>query len=47
MVAAQSEDIPVATFSIDLIIGPVLVRLDGATPAARVAQLALAVRAFS
>lgn len=47
VVAAQSEDIPVATFSIDLIIGPVLVRLDGATPAARVAQLALAVRAFS
>ncbi len=27
-----------ATASIDLIIGPVTVRLDGATPAARVAE---------
>jgi transposase len=33
------------TASIDLIIGPVTVRLDAATPAARVAELALALRA--
>lgn len=35
------------TASIDLIIGPVTVRLDGATPAARVAELAVALRACS
>lgn len=35
-----------ATTSIDLIIGPVTVRLDGATPAARVAELAMALQAF-
>lgn len=35
------------TASIDLIIGPVVVRLDGATPAARVAELAMALRACS
>jgi transposase len=33
--------------SIDLIIGPVTVRLDAATPAARVAELAIALRACS
>lgn len=33
--------------SIDLIVGPVTVRLDGATPAARVAELAMALRACS
>ena len=33
--------------SIDLIIGLVTVRLDGATPAARVAELAMALRACS
>lgn len=33
--------------SIDLIIGPVTVRLDAATPAARVAELAAALRAGS
>ena len=35
------------TASIDLIIGPVTVRLDAATPAARVAELAMALRACS
>ena len=35
-----------ATASIDLIIGPVTVRLDAATPAARVAELAVALRAY-
>ena len=34
-----------AMASIDLIIGPVTVRLDAATPAARVAELAVALRA--
>ena len=33
--------------SIDLILGPVTVRLDAATPAARVAELAVALRAGS
>jgi transposase len=33
------------TATIDLIIGPVTVRLDAATPAARVAELAVALRA--
>ena len=36
---------PEATASIDLIIGPVTVRLDSATPAARVAELAMALQA--
>ena len=35
------------TASIDLIIGPVTVRLDAATPAARVAELAVALRTCS
>jgi len=35
------------TASIDLLIGPVTVRLDASTPAARVAELALALRACS
>lgn len=45
--AAQSFAAPEATASIDLIIGPVTVRLDAATPAARVAELAMALRACS
>ena len=42
---AQSAAASLATVSIDLIIGPVTVRLDGATPAARVAELAMALQA--
>ena len=45
--AAQSFAAPEATASIDLTIGPVTVRLDAATPAARVAELAMALRACS
>ena len=44
---AQAGDTPVATASIDLVIGPVTVRLNGATPAARVAELVMALRACS
>lgn len=36
---------PEATVSIDLIIGPVTVRLDASTPAARVAELVTALQA--
>jgi transposase len=42
---AQAVDTPVGTASIDLLIGPVTVRLDAATPAARIAELILAVQA--
>ena len=42
--AAQSAAASLATASIDLIIGPVTVRVDAATPAARVAELAMALR---
>ena len=42
---AQAVDTPVATASIDLLIGPVTVRLDAATPAARVAELVMALQA--
>lgn len=42
--AAQPMETPVTT-SIDLIIGQVTVRLDAATPAARVAELAMALLA--
>lgn len=41
----QSVATPVATASIDLIIGPVTVRLDAATPAARVVELVIALQA--
>ncbi|HQV16383.1 MAG TPA: transposase [Denitromonas sp.] len=42
---AQPVEPSVATGSIDLIIGPVTVRLDVAMPAARVAELVMALRA--
>ena len=42
---AQPVETPVATTSIDLVIGPVTVRLDAVTPAARVAELILALQA--
>ena len=45
--SSQSVAASEATASIDLIIGPVTVRLDGATPAARVAELAIALWAGS
>ena len=41
---AQAVDMPVATTPIELIIGPVMLRLDVATPAARVAELVLALQ---
>jgi transposase len=40
-------EMPVETVSIDLIIGPVTVRLDAATPAARIAELVMALQARS
>lgn len=42
---AQPVETPVEMSSIDLIIGPVTVRLDGATPAAKVAELVMALQA--
>jgi transposase len=45
MVVAQPAETPVATASIDLLIGPVTVRLDTATPAARVTELVMALQA--
>ncbi|MFM2391818.1 MAG: hypothetical protein RLZZ437_3373 [Pseudomonadota bacterium] len=45
MATAKSAAALLATASIDLITGPVTVRLDGATPAARVAELIMALRA--
>ncbi len=45
--SALAAATPEATASIDLIIGPVTVRLDGATPATRVAELAVALRVGS
>lgn len=42
---ALPVDPPVGTRSIDLVIGSVTVRLDAATPAARVAELVLALQA--
>jgi len=46
VVTGQPVEMPVTT-AIDLIIGPVTVRLDAATPAARVAELAVALRSCS
>ncbi len=42
---AQSVETADATVSIDLIIGPVTVRLNAATPAVRVAELVMALQA--
>ena len=41
----QTSEPPTVTGTIDLIIGPVTVRLDPATPVARIAELVLALRA--
>lgn len=41
----QTLEPPVATGTVDLVIGLVTVRLDAATPAARVAELVIALRA--
>lgn len=42
---AQLVEMPVANAWIDLVIGPVTVRLDPATPAPRVAELVMALQA--
>ena len=47
MALAPAVETATTKASIDLIIGPVTVRLDGATPAARVAELAMALRICS
>jgi transposase len=41
----QTSEPPIVIGTIDLAIGPVTVRLDAATPAARVAELVIALRA--
>lgn len=41
----QTSEPPIVTGTIDLVIGPVTVRLDAATPAARVADLVISLRA--
>jgi len=41
----QTSEPPIVTGTIDLIIGPVTVRIDAATPTARVAELVTALRA--
>ncbi|MDF2142056.1 transposase [Paenirhodobacter sp. CAU 1674] len=45
MASPRSASAPIATASIDLIVGPVTVRLDAATPAARVVELAMVLQA--
>ena len=42
---AQMSEPPIVTGTIDLVIGPVTVRLDAATSAARVAELVIALQA--
>ena len=44
---AQTSEPPIVTGTIDLVIGPVTVRLDAATSAARVAELVIALQACS
>lgn len=44
---SHAMEAPVTTSTVDLVIGPVTVRLDPATPAARIAELVLALRACS
>ena len=45
MVVTQSSELPIVTGTIDLVIGPVTVRLGAATPAPRVAELVIALQA--
>ena len=45
MVVTQSSELPIVTGTIDLVIGPVTVRLGAATPATRVAELVIALQA--
>ena len=45
MVVTQSSELPIVTGTIDLVIGPVTVRLDAAMPLARVAELVIALQA--
>ena len=42
---SHAMEAPVTTSTVDLVIGPVTVRLDPATPVARIAELVLALRA--
>ena len=42
---SHAMEAPVTTSTVDLVIGPVTVRLDAATPTARVAELVIALRA--
>ena len=41
----QTSELPIVTGTIDLVIGPVTVRLGAATPATRVAELVIALQA--